>query len=142
MTLADRIENEATTEEAAPPPSSVAQEPVAAMRESILQKLYYMVGKTRASANDRDWYVSTALAVRDKVVERWHASTKSAYSSGSKRVYYLSLEFLIGRQLREERRRRVCTICGVPGHDGPNGRPVFSYILFYPTRWINHPSSS
>jgi glycogen phosphorylase len=101
VTLADRIENEVTTEEAAPPPSSVAQEPVAAMRESILQKLYYMVGKTRASANDRDWYVSTALAVRDKVVERWHASTKSAYSSGSKRVYYLSLEFLIGRQLRD-----------------------------------------
>jgi starch phosphorylase len=101
VTLTDRPGIEATTEEAAPPPSSVAQEPVAAMRESILQKLYYAVGKTRASANDRDWYISTALAVRDKVVERWHGSVEAAYTSGAKRVYYLSLEFLIGRQLRD-----------------------------------------
>ena len=82
------------------PTDSRARE-VAAMRDSIEQKLYYQVGKNRIAANNRDWYVSTALAVRDRVVDGWHRSTDTTYASGAKRVYYLSLEFLIGRQLRD-----------------------------------------
>jgi starch phosphorylase len=74
---------------------------IAAMRESIEQRLYYQVGKNRIAANNRDWYVATALAVRDRVVDGWHRSTDTTYASGAKRVYYLSLEFLIGRQLRD-----------------------------------------
>ncbi|WP_419759306.1 glycogen/starch/alpha-glucan phosphorylase [Acidisoma sp.] len=82
-------------------PAQVRSRDVAAMRESIEQKLYYQVGKNRIAANNRDWYVSTALAVRDRVVDGWHRSTDTTYASGAKRVYYLSLEFLIGRQLRD-----------------------------------------
>ncbi len=74
---------------------------IAAMRDSIEQKLYYQVGKNRIAANNRDWYVAAALAVRDRVVDGWHRSTDTTYASGAKRVYYLSLEFLIGRQLRD-----------------------------------------
>jgi starch phosphorylase len=82
-------------------PADVRKREIAAMRDSIEQKLYYQVGKNRIAANNRDWYVSAALAVRDRVVDGWHRSTDSTYASGAKRVYYLSLEFLIGRQLRD-----------------------------------------
>jgi starch phosphorylase len=82
-------------------PAQILSRDVAAMRDSIEQKLYYQVGKNRIAANNRDWYVATALAVRDRVVDGWHRSTDTTYASGAKRVYYLSLEFLIGRQLRD-----------------------------------------
>ncbi len=72
---------------------------VASLRASILDKLTYHVGKARVVATDRDWFVATALAVRDRVVDRWLASNEKTYQQGSKRVYYLSLEFLIGRLL-------------------------------------------
>ena len=74
---------------------------VSEMRDAIEQKLYYQVGKNRIAANNRDWYVATALAVRDRVVDGWYRSTDTTYASGAKRVYYMSLEFLIGRLLRD-----------------------------------------
>ncbi|WP_434082851.1 glycogen/starch/alpha-glucan phosphorylase [Acidisoma cladoniae] len=92
---------EVTVPEDESPAAAQARE-VVAMRESILRKLYYQVGKNRIAANNRDWYVSVALAVRDRVVDGWHRSTDKAYASGAKRVYYMSLEFLIGRQLRDD----------------------------------------
>jgi starch phosphorylase len=100
VTLQDDAPTEIKTSEDEGPAQSRARD-VAAMRESIEQKLYYQVGKNRIAANNRDWYVSTALAVRDRVVDGWHRSTDTTYASGAKRVYYLSLEFLIGRQLRD-----------------------------------------
>ncbi len=72
---------------------------VASLRASILDKLTYQMGKARVVATERDWFIATALAARDRVVDRWMASTDQANQVGAKRVYYLSLEFLIGRQL-------------------------------------------
>ena len=69
------------------------------LRASIVAKLTYSVGKSRASASERDWFVATALAVRDGVLDCWLGSIRRTYESGAKRVYYLSLEFLIGRLL-------------------------------------------
>jgi starch phosphorylase len=79
--------------------SDAINEDVAALQAVILEKLTYYVGKRRTIATDRDWFVATALAVRDRVVERWLAGIDTAYQQGEKRVYYLSLEFLIGRLL-------------------------------------------
>ena len=73
----------------------------AAMQARILDKLTYQVGKSPDVAQDRDWFVAVALAVRDTVVDRWFASTQRAQEDGSKRFYYLSLEFLIGRLLSD-----------------------------------------
>jgi starch phosphorylase len=74
-------------------------EDVAALRRAVVAKLTYAVGKDPAVATDRDWFVATALAVRDRIVDRWMTSTRATYKEGSKRVYYLSLEFMIGRLL-------------------------------------------
>ncbi len=76
-------------------------EDVAALRRSIIAKLAYSVGKDPVAASDRDWFVATALAVRDRVIERWMTSTRATKAAEKKRVYYLSLEFLIGRLLQD-----------------------------------------
>ncbi|MDQ0314255.1 glycogen/starch/alpha-glucan phosphorylase [Amorphus orientalis] len=70
-------------------------------RERILAKLVYQVGKDPEHAEPHDWYVATALAVRDRIVDHWIPATRATYAKPVKRVYYLSLEFLIGRQLRD-----------------------------------------
>ena len=72
-----------------------------ALRDVILQKLTYDLGKSRMGARDRDWFIATALAVRDRIVDRWIDLTRATYQTGAKQVYYLSLEFLIGRLLRD-----------------------------------------
>jgi starch phosphorylase len=75
------------------------EQDIASLRRSIVAKLTYSVGRDPIVASERDWFVATALAVRDRVVERWVPATRAAYTQGRKRVYYLSLEFLIGRLL-------------------------------------------
>jgi starch phosphorylase len=76
-------------------------EDVAALRNSVVTKLTYSVGRDPIVATDWDWFMAAALAVRDHVLERWLASTRTNYMSQGKRVYYLSLEFLIGRLLHD-----------------------------------------
>jgi starch phosphorylase len=76
-------------------------EDIAALRRAVIAKLTYAVGKDPIVASDRDWFVAVALAVRDRIVERWFPATRATYAKGGKRVYYLSLEFLIGRLLLE-----------------------------------------
>jgi starch phosphorylase len=71
------------------------------LRAAIVRKLTYDLGKSQAGARDRDWFMATALAVRDRIIDRWLSVTRAAYEGGQKQVYYLSLEFLIGRLLRD-----------------------------------------
>jgi starch phosphorylase len=68
-----------------------------AFKASVLAKLALAVGKDGDSATARDWFVATALALRDRVIHRWLAANRSSRAAGKKHVYYLSLEFLIGR---------------------------------------------
>jgi starch phosphorylase len=67
------------------------------IKSAILAKLTLAIGKDAAMASRHDWYKAAALALRDRIVHRWLLSEKQSYDAGSKRVYYLSLEFLIGR---------------------------------------------
>ena len=43
----------------------------ASMKAQILAKLIYAVGKDPGSRSQRDWFMATALAVRDRIVDRW-----------------------------------------------------------------------
>ena len=71
------------------------------LKTAIVAKLTYSIGKDPVVARDHDWLAATILAVRDRVIDRWMDSTRDAYDAERKRVYYLSLEFLIGRLLRD-----------------------------------------
>ncbi|MFC5554398.1 glycogen/starch/alpha-glucan phosphorylase [Methylobacterium iners] len=83
----------------AAPAKATSGDPVADLREAILGKLAYVIGKTPATARERDWFAATALALRDRIVDACMDS--SAKAIPHKRVYYLSLEFLIGRLLSD-----------------------------------------
>src|ERR1700761_8940682 len=74
-------------------------EDVEGLRRLIIEKLTYSTGRDPLFASDRDWFVATALALRDRICDRWLASTRSDAAAQKKRVYYLSLEFLPGRLL-------------------------------------------
>jgi glycogen phosphorylase len=83
---------------AVPIPDSAAPEiDVEAFKAGVLAKLALAVGKDGDSATARDWFVATALALRDRVIHRWLAVNRASRAEGKKNVYYLSLEFLIGR---------------------------------------------
>src|SRR5271169_2401765 len=71
----------------------------AELKAAVLAKLTYAVGKTPALATPRDWFLAVTFATRDIIVGRWLESLDGVYIDGRKRVYYLSLEFLIGRLL-------------------------------------------
>ncbi len=72
-----------------------------ALKKAILDKLIYSVGKDPDHATRHDWFFALALAVRDRLVDGWMDSTRATYAKDQKRVYYLSLEFLIGRLLAD-----------------------------------------
>jgi len=77
---------------------------VAAFKRAIAHKLIYAIGKDPSAIpgdpvapRTDDWLRATSLAVRDQLMERWLATTRAQYAQDLKRVYYLSMEFLIGR---------------------------------------------
>ncbi len=71
------------------------------VKETILAKLTLDSGQSPTEASDRDWFVAAALTARDRIVHHWAESKRRMRVENRKRVYYLSLEFLIGRLLGE-----------------------------------------
>src|SRR3984885_3106140 len=75
--------------------------PLRPLADRILDTLLHRIGKDERAAKPHDWLSATILTVRDQVIDQWMASTRTSHAAGAKRVYYLSLEFLIGRLLRD-----------------------------------------
>ena len=71
------------------------------LANEILERLTYTVGKDPIVARPYDWLNATILAVRDRIIDQWMDSTRETWRTSHKRVYYLSLEFLIGRLMRD-----------------------------------------
>jgi glycogen phosphorylase len=69
----------------------------ASLRQAIADKLMYQVGKDPSAARPEDWLHAAAYAVRDRLVTRWMRTTHAQYDQDAKRVYYMSMEFLMGR---------------------------------------------
>ena len=72
---------------------------VESLQRSVAQHLECSLAKDTYSATKLDIYKSLVYTVRDRMVERWIATQQTYYDKDVKRVYYLSLEFLIGRTL-------------------------------------------
>ncbi|MFZ9820555.1 MAG: glycogen/starch/alpha-glucan family phosphorylase, partial [Methylophilaceae bacterium] len=68
-------------------------------KKALQSHLVYSIFKTEQVATPRDWYSTTAYTVRDHVIERWVKTVERYAEEDPKRIYYLSLEFLIGRML-------------------------------------------
>jgi glycogen phosphorylase len=83
-----------------PLPKRGASDP-ASLAAEIMDKLTYSIGKDAKVATPHDWLTATILVVRDRIIDTWMESTRATYMNNGKRVYYLSLEFLIGRLLRD-----------------------------------------
>lgn len=66
-------------------------------REDIKQHLRYTLAKDEYSSTDWDNYRSVVLSVMDRLHDRWIQTQQNYYNQGRKRVYYLSMEYLIGR---------------------------------------------
>jgi len=68
-------------------------------KQALQNHLVYSIFKTDEVATPRDWYSTAAYTVRDHVIDRWVKTVETYAEQDPKRVYYLSLEFLIGRML-------------------------------------------
>ncbi|MBU0910417.1 MAG: glycogen/starch/alpha-glucan phosphorylase [Proteobacteria bacterium] len=68
-------------------------------KERIKHHLMSFQGRDPMRAGPRDVYKALSYALRDVLVEKWIETQKNFYAKKSKRVYYLSLEFLVGRTL-------------------------------------------
>src|SRR5258708_5862797 len=75
--------------------------PLRPLRDRILDALLHRIGKDERAAKPHDWLAATIYTVRDQVIDQWMVSTRAMNAASAKRVYYLSLEFLIGRLLRD-----------------------------------------
>src|SRR5215468_685344 len=69
------------------------------LQRAIAHSLIYDVGKDPVAARGRDWLMAVSRVTRDRLVDRWMETTRRQYQQDAKRVYYLSMEFLIGRAL-------------------------------------------
>eukprot|EP00092_Neocalanus_flemingeri_P007646 GFUD01008254.1.p1 GENE.GFUD01008254.1~~GFUD01008254.1.p1 ORF type:complete len:852 (-),score=230.62 GFUD01008254.1:176-2731(-) len=74
-------------------------ENVANVKKSFNRHLHYTIIKDRHVSTQRDYYFSLANVVKDHLVSRWIRTQQHYYETDPKRVYYLSLEFYMGRSL-------------------------------------------
>ena len=71
------------------------------IKTEILNRLRYSLGKDAEHASTYDWRIALSLVLREEMVDTWINSTKETYAASPKRVYYLSMEFLIGRLIED-----------------------------------------
>ena len=82
-----------------PSPALHKKPDAADLRKSFLRHLQYTLVKDKYSATRADLYLALSYAVRDLLAERWLDTQQSYYINDAKRVYYISMEFLMGRTL-------------------------------------------
>ncbi len=92
----DRVQRRSAVPEGLPTEEDIEQ-----FKQTVLAKLTLAVGKDATAATERDWFVATTLSLRDRVIHRWLEVDRDNLARGRKRIYYLSLEFLIGRLLND-----------------------------------------
>jgi starch phosphorylase len=72
---------------------------VEAFQQLLVDNLYHSHGQAIQSASKHDAYMALCYSVRDYLIHRWRKTTEAHYSANPKFVYYLSAEYLMGKQL-------------------------------------------
>jgi len=98
MKVMERVESQTDQDKATWPSVSVPST-VNAIKENIIHHLMSFQGRDPERSGAQDVYRALAYTMRDLMVEKWISTQKTYYAKEMKRVYYLSLEFLIGRSL-------------------------------------------
>jgi starch phosphorylase len=70
------------------------------LKEDIRRHMFAFLGKDITRAGIHDYFKALAYTMRERMAEHWIRTQRSYYDESAKRVYYLSLEFLVGRSLR------------------------------------------
>jgi glycogen phosphorylase len=70
-------------------------------KQALLDNLYYSLGQAIQSADVNDIYKALSYTVRDHLMQRWRATSDAYYAANPRFVYYLSAEYLLGRQLQQ-----------------------------------------
>jgi starch phosphorylase len=70
-----------------------------AILRSFASHVEYTLAKDQYSVTSRDFYQAIALSVRDRIADRWNKTQQQEFRDAERRVYYLSLEYLVGRLL-------------------------------------------
>src|SRR5690606_6004526 len=79
------------------PQRRATDQPLGAMKAAIIRHLTYTLARDQGTATPRDWWIATAMAVRDRILDRM-IETQSVHNDRNvRRLYYLSLEYLMGR---------------------------------------------
>jgi glycogen phosphorylase len=76
------------------------QADIADYKKHLMDQLTIMFSKDMYSATDRDKYNATVFSIRTEIVNKWVKTQQAYYKVDAKRLYYLSLEFLMGRLLK------------------------------------------
>jgi starch phosphorylase len=69
-------------------------------KQHLVNQLTYTLSKDMYSATERDKYNAMVLSIRSQIVKKWIKTQQTYYKVDAKRLYYLSLEFLMGRVLK------------------------------------------
>src|SRR5262245_42040651 len=80
--------------------STPEDSPLAALQASMQHYVRYSLGKAWQQLSGPELFRAVALAVRDRLVDQMFATEERYQQANAKRVYYLSIEFLLGRSLR------------------------------------------
>src|SRR5512133_590964 len=94
-----RAEEAKALERARHLPNARTASDVETLKRAFADHLQYSQGKDEHTATALDRYFAVAYAVRDRLTRRWIPTQQAYYKHDAKRVYYLSLEFLMGRAL-------------------------------------------
>ena len=71
------------------------------IRRGFLNNLEYYIAKDKYTITLYDQFLSLSYTVRERLIERWIASQQQYHNKNVKRIYYLSMEFLLGRLLAD-----------------------------------------
>ena len=74
---------------------------IEAFTELVVDNLYHTHGQALPTASKHDVYMAICYGVRDYLIERWRRTTDARYAANPKCVYYLSAEYLLGKQLEQ-----------------------------------------
>ncbi|MBD3320771.1 MAG: glycogen/starch/alpha-glucan family phosphorylase, partial [Chitinivibrionales bacterium] len=71
------------------------------LKDFYYRYLRYFLAKDYATATSYDKYLALSYAVRSQMVDNWIVTQKMYHDNNSRRIYYLSMEYVLGKSLRQ-----------------------------------------